>query len=378
MNRTAKKAAIALLLCISTEASAADRLVPESYASIQSAIEASATGDVISVAPGDYADALHFNGKDVKVVSRGGPSVTRINKAAIAPRGPTVVIDGGETANAVLEGFTITKGTGVFTDIFGCNCDGYELGGGIYVVNSSPVIRNCVIANNGCGTYFSRGGGVYVAGGSSRFEHCTIRDNFANGGYGSGGGIYVAGGSPTFFDCVVSGNSVSSYHSGNCGGVAVAGGSPTFERCRIHGNSASGGIGGMCVSPSTTLNRVYVSAVNGATPIAGNFNDAGGNNLIGDCNGNGTPDNQDISSGISADADRDGLPDECACRFTAANCCPGDLFPDHQVNGADLGILISQWGAIGPYTISDIDGDGIVSGSDLGLLLTSWGPCPAN
>ena len=59
-----------------------------------------------------------------------------------------------------------------------------------------------------------------------------------------------------------------------------------------------------------------------------------------------------------------------------ADPCPGDLFDDQQVNGADLGILLSQWGLSNANTVSDINHDDRVDGSDLGLLLSNWGPCP--
>ena len=48
---------------------------------------------------------------------------------------------------------------------------------------------------------------------------------------------------------------------------------------------------------------------------------------------------------------------------------------DEFVNGADLGVMLGNWGQNG---IGDIDGDGIVSGQDLGRLLGSWGRNPAN
>lgn len=54
-------------------------------------------------------------------------------------------------------------------------------------------------------------------------------------------------------------------------------------------------------------------------------------------------------------------------------CCPQDLTGDGVVNGADLGVLLSDWATADPC--SDLDGDGVVSGADLGLLLGAWGPC---
>jgi len=47
-----------------------------------------------------------------------------------------------------------------------------------------------------------------------------------------------------------------------------------------------------------------------------------------------------------------------------------DLNGDWTVGGADLGILLAQWG--GPGT-ADFNGDGTVGGADIGMLLAVWG-----
>lgn len=52
--------------------------------------------------------------------------------------------------------------------------------------------------------------------------------------------------------------------------------------------------------------------------------------------------------------------------------CPADLNGDGTVDGADLGILLANWGGAGQ---GDIDGSGSVDGADLGQLLANWGPC---
>ena len=52
--------------------------------------------------------------------------------------------------------------------------------------------------------------------------------------------------------------------------------------------------------------------------------------------------------------------------------CEGDLNGDDRVDGADLGLMLSQWGSDGS---ADINGDGSVDGADLGLLLSAWGDC---
>ena len=53
--------------------------------------------------------------------------------------------------------------------------------------------------------------------------------------------------------------------------------------------------------------------------------------------------------------------------------CTGDLNGDGAVGGADLGVLLAQWGGPGS---ADLNGSGTVDGADLGFLLASWGPCP--
>jgi hypothetical protein len=53
--------------------------------------------------------------------------------------------------------------------------------------------------------------------------------------------------------------------------------------------------------------------------------------------------------------------------------CLGDVNRDGIVSGADLGLLLGDWGQA--IAQSDLDSDGIVTGADLGILLGRWGPC---
>jgi len=52
--------------------------------------------------------------------------------------------------------------------------------------------------------------------------------------------------------------------------------------------------------------------------------------------------------------------------------CVGDLDGDGAVGGADLGILLSDWGG---DTAADLNNDDVVDGADLGMLLGAWGEC---
>ena len=49
-----------------------------------------------------------------------------------------------------------------------------------------------------------------------------------------------------------------------------------------------------------------------------------------------------------------------------------DLNNDSTINGADLAILLINWGQPG---MGDFNNDGVVNGVDLATLLTNWGPC---
>ncbi len=56
--------------------------------------------------------------------------------------------------------------------------------------------------------------------------------------------------------------------------------------------------------------------------------------------------------------------------------CIADLYVDGIVNGADLGIVLANWGACGAGTCAaDLNGDGQVNGADLGIVLAGWGVC---
>jgi len=55
--------------------------------------------------------------------------------------------------------------------------------------------------------------------------------------------------------------------------------------------------------------------------------------------------------------------------------CLGDLTCDDFVDGADLGVLLGQWGIHGSPVLADLNLDEQVDGADLAVLLGNWGPC---
>ena len=56
--------------------------------------------------------------------------------------------------------------------------------------------------------------------------------------------------------------------------------------------------------------------------------------------------------------------------------CVADIVTDGVVNGADLALVLTNWGSCPSSTcVADIDRDGVVGASDLSIVLASWGGC---
>lgn len=91
--------------------------VPGDQPTIQEGIDAAQNGDTVLVAAGTWVEDINFQGKSISVTSESGPAVTTIDSG---PFKSVVTFAGGETLDALLEGFTITGGTG--TEINGDGC----------------------------------------------------------------------------------------------------------------------------------------------------------------------------------------------------------------------------------------------------------------
>ena len=116
--------AISFCLIGGTVPAVADILhVPGDFPTIQEAIDAAVDGDEVEVHPGTYFEAIDFLGKAIRVYSTDGRDVTIIDAQQT---GSVVTCGSGEGSDTVLDGFTITGGTG--TDLFGT---GVLFGGGM-------------------------------------------------------------------------------------------------------------------------------------------------------------------------------------------------------------------------------------------------------
>ena len=86
------------------------------FDSIQAGIDAAVDADTVLVAPGEYVitEPITFRGKAITVKSENGPDETtiRMGTPADTERGSVVVFENNETADSVIDGFTITGGQG--------------------------------------------------------------------------------------------------------------------------------------------------------------------------------------------------------------------------------------------------------------------------
>ena len=118
------------------------------FCSIQDAIDAAVDGDEIIVAPGTYFEAVNFVGKAITLRSSDGPEVTIID-ATGQGQVSVVICETLEGPDTVLEGFTITGGTGT-------DRGGFDWGGGMFNVSSHPTVTDCWFSGNSA----DNGGGM--------------------------------------------------------------------------------------------------------------------------------------------------------------------------------------------------------------------------
>ncbi|MBW1757901.1 MAG: right-handed parallel beta-helix repeat-containing protein [Deltaproteobacteria bacterium] len=257
---------LVMAVALTTAASADTIIVNGSgggdYTLIQDGIDAASDGDTVLVMPGTYSGAgnrnLDFFATDCVLASSGGARSVTIDCGG-ETRG--FYFGGIVTAACVVDGFTITNGYAQFGP-----------GGGMYIYNCSPTIRNCVITANVTADW---GGGVYCTGNAGpSFTGCTFSNNQAQFGAGAscaanttpsfdgctfsdntaawgGGGIYLNGCSPSFYLCDFDGNSVTDAYSHGGGMLLVEGASPTLFECDFYGNTTTSYGGAVMVSTNS-------------------------------------------------------------------------------------------------------------------------------
>ncbi|MBN1787088.1 MAG: right-handed parallel beta-helix repeat-containing protein [Sedimentisphaerales bacterium] len=220
-------------------------IVPDEYSTIKEAIEAAGDGDTIyvyrkpsglpyTINYGSSPDGLDFNGKAIRIRSENpdDPGIVATTVIDCQGGGRAFILDNGEDANSIIEGFTIINASvagAIATSIYEDPCDpnvfhgtdatGNGYGGAIYCgANTSPVIRNCIFYN--CEVTGGRG-----RNGIDGYDLEDESDSRPRGGNGGDGGNGYGNGYGGAIYC------------GPNSGLTISG-------CKIEGCSASGGIGG--------------------------------------------------------------------------------------------------------------------------------------
>ena len=225
------------ILCITATAGWGETIhVPSEAATIQEGIDAAANRDTVLVADGTYCGTgnrnIDFDGKNLVLRSENGPDVTVIDCEG---DGRGLYFHSGENWDAVVHGFTVTNG--------------YGEGGGIYCVDSSPVIRKCIITGNTNGSA-GHGGGIYCSGGTPVIMQSTISQN-STGADGYGGGLYARYSSVVITRCTISDNSAAGAW-GTGGGLHFYSSTPTMVNCTVSDNYANDG-GGFWLTSSPMI-----------------------------------------------------------------------------------------------------------------------------
>ncbi len=204
-------------------AGATVRLVPESYPTIQAAVDESSGLDTISVAGGTYVGVgnrdINFRGKSLRLLSREGPEQTIID---CQQAGRAFVLENLEW-RPIVDGFSVINGRTT------------EPGGAVAAWAATPTFRHCVFIHNQ-----SQGGGAVLLGASAVFEDCAFLGNMET--HNGGGAVWALFDSPLFKNCVFSGNLA---YSGNGGALRIDAATVRFVNCTITHNMSNHRSGGI-------------------------------------------------------------------------------------------------------------------------------------
>jgi parallel beta-helix repeat protein len=220
------------------------------YTSIQEAVDAAGTGDLIKVAGGTYT-GVHKRGHlrqvvyiDKTVTIRGGYNATDFSLPP-DPETNQTTLDADEQGRVIyitgnieptIEGLHITHGNAA-----GLGGGGWakDAGGGVYVHQAETTLANNWVVEN----LADVGGGLFLQKSKATLRDNTISDNTATGW--GGGGVFV-----NLSAATLSGNTVSG-NSGEWGGGLWIYQSPaTLSLNTISGNTAGDSGGGLHLSDS--------------------------------------------------------------------------------------------------------------------------------
>jgi len=176
MKRALQAVGLLPALAFSPQVLAADLLVPQDYPTIQSAVDAAASGDRILLAPGSYIEAVVID--DIQLVLEGtaGAAGTELAGAGDGEAAFLITL-AGAGAELEVRGLTVSGGFGQAGSL------GAGPGGGILVDGASLTVRESRFVGN-AGIH---GGAIQVVDGSLAVHDSLFEGNQAL----HGGAIYL-------------------------------------------------------------------------------------------------------------------------------------------------------------------------------------------
>jgi len=259
------------------------------YATIQAAVDAANSGDVIKVAQGTYNDVHHIASLDTatftatqivaitrELTLRGGHAL--LDWDVSDPNAHPTIMDADGKGRVLviigaiaptIEGLRLTGG-----DAAGLGGTSWgDVGGGVYVANAAPILSDSVIYSNtayvGGGLFLSRSsailsnntivsntavtdaGGLHLNASNATLRHNTISGNT---GRGWGGGVMLSSSS-----ALLSGNTIASNSAVHGGGVCIYWSGATLDGNLISGNQATSGGGALLYHSDALLRGNLVS-----------------------------------------------------------------------------------------------------------------------
>jgi len=237
-----------IVISIAGTAWAADLLVPQQFATIQSAIDVATDGSRIVVSPGTYRENLLIEQRSISLVSTNGAEQTILDGQA---KGPVVAARGSGVESLTLMGFTVTNGFSTFDT----PSPGAGSGGGIHLMElkTASISDNVIRGNVGC-----LGSGIAASSTTVSILRNRINDNIqdASCNGASGGGIFfnADAGSPSS----IAGNEIARNRIGGTGAgiYANAPAGVTIANNRIADNIAGAEAGGGILINSSSADIV--------------------------------------------------------------------------------------------------------------------------
>ena len=284
-------AAVLVLLAAGTAAGDTYVVQPDGfgdYPTIQAAVDAAAHGDIIELADGTFtgdgnrdivvpAIYLRIRGQSANYMNciidcGGGPGEEHrgFHLTGDLGTGDVTIMD-----ISIMNGYTTSGGGGIWIEdaepeIRDCAvafCTAVQCGGGICVTDyAAAMINSCLMVNNTA----DNGGGLAFRDAAATVSGCEIGDNVATG---SGGGVYFESSAMVTLED----SDITSNEAARGGGVHTIDADIVVTHCNISRNEATEHSGGVWLQGGTMYNCTLVE---NSAPIGGGVYAAGGSGAV--------------------------------------------------------------------------------------------------